>query len=227
MEGLVLAAWLVAYNNLANLWGPFNGWAYVPVNTAVAVTLVALALGPLRLTPEAMGLTGNDPAGVSLAAGLALVIAAPILAAAGFRRSAPWIADERVADLSRFGIAYQTLVRVPLGTALLEEVAFRGVLYASLREFGTPFAAIVSSAAFALWHISPTLNLVGANRPTAGTSFAVAAVLGALAFTFGVGLLFVWLRVATGGIAAPFALHALVNSLATVAAVLAHRRLAG
>jgi membrane protease YdiL (CAAX protease family) len=105
-------------------------------------------------------------------------------------------------------------VRIPLGTVVLEEVAFRAALPALL----SPVAA---AALFGLWHIAPTakaldVNGVGRHR--------VAAVAGAVAVTAIVGL-FLWeLRVATGGLAAPALVHVAANSGATVAAFVVLRR---
>jgi membrane protease YdiL (CAAX protease family) len=54
----------------------------------------------------------------------------------------------------------------------------------------------------------------------------VALVALSVVTTFAAGLVLVWLRIVTGGLAAPFALHATLNSLSTVAAHLAHKRAA-
>jgi hypothetical protein len=46
-------------------------------------------------------------------------------------RPPPLLSDARVAGLDGDEFAYQVLVRIPLGTVLWEEVAFRGVLLAA------------------------------------------------------------------------------------------------
>ena len=73
-----------------------------------------------------------------------------------FRR---WFADDRVRAESRREVAYETLARIPIGTALFEEVAFRGVLTGLLlRTMAAGPAYAVSSAVFGLWHVLPTLR---------------------------------------------------------------------
>jgi hypothetical protein len=49
--------------------------------------------------------------------------------------------DRRVRHASVGAAAYQVLLRIPVGTVLLEEIAFRGVLYVLVREmYGTAWA---------------------------------------------------------------------------------------
>jgi membrane protease YdiL (CAAX protease family) len=68
-------------------------------------------------------------------------------------------------------LAYQVLLRMPVGTVLLEEVAFRGALYGMLRHSaGTSWATAVSAALFGLWHVLPAAGLVRDN-PVAGRVF--------------------------------------------------------
>jgi membrane protease YdiL (CAAX protease family) len=209
---------LLAWNNLLNLWRPFNGWLYVPLNLTLAAALVGIGFGGFGLDGATLGFSGVTGRHLLLGAVLGIAAVAPLFAIAGTRWGAPKVADKRVAHLDRRGAAYQVLVRIPLGTALLEEVAFRGVLYGALLQQGTVTAAAVSSAVFGLWHIGPTRNLVRANRPGADRKTTVIAVVLSVLGTSLAGLFFVWLRASTGNIAAPFALHASLNSLATLAA---------
>ena len=227
MDALLLAVGLVAYNNAANLWPPFNTWLYVPANLSAAVVVIVLALGPLGL--EAEEIWGGPPRLDDLLVGtiIGAAFTTPLFMLLVARRALRWLADERVAGLSNGPLVYQVLVRIPVGTALLEELAFRGVLYAAWADRGTTEAALMSSVAFGLWHISPTINLMRANRPGAALGRTALVVVGAVAFTTVAGLGLVWLRLDSGSIAAPWALHATLNGMATVAGVLAHRRLHG
>jgi membrane protease YdiL (CAAX protease family) len=149
------------------------------------------------------------------------------LIAARTRRGARLLADARVRHLRGGELAYQALVRVPLGTALLEELAFRGVLFAAWRAEGTGVAAVVSCAVFGLWHVAPAATMVRVNAPAARPSSIAGAVAGTVIVTAAAGAALLWLRVETGSLAAPFAAHAAVNSLATVAGATAGRRLEG
>ncbi|MEX2553431.1 MAG: CPBP family intramembrane glutamic endopeptidase [Actinomycetota bacterium] len=221
MSAALLAAVLVAYNNLINLWPPFQR-LYVWINACAAAAVAGLALGPLNLEPITVGLTGNtlSEAGAGAAAGV--ILTCPLYLALASPRSTKLIADRRLDDVDVRELLQRVFYRVPLGTALLEEVAFRGVLFGLLLENGVAEAAVISSAAFGLWHIVPTFETARVNRALSGSIRFWAIAAGAVA-AFGAGLVFVWLRVLTGGLAAPFAMHAAVNSSATLAGFLALR----
>ena len=220
MLEVAIVAGLVAYNNGLNLWRPFNGWLFVPLNllAACGLTTLAVVFGAVPLR-DVTGGFGVADAGLGLLAGACATAPLFVIAASKWRR---FVADDRVAGLRGRALAYQALVRIPLGTALFEEVAFRGILLALFSDRGRVGAAVISSAVFACWHVSPTLNAVRANveRPRVGQ--LMGAVAGAMLFTFAAGLLLCRFRFA-GGILLPFAVHASVNSLATVAATRAGR----
>jgi membrane protease YdiL (CAAX protease family) len=136
----------------------------------------------------------------------------------------PILEDDRVADIGVGLLAYRALVRIPLGTALLEELAFRGVLFAAWRRrSGTFTAAVGSSLVFGLWHIRPTYDLLAANDVSGGAAVDALAVAAAVVTTAAAGGFFVWLRVRGESLAAPFVAHAGVNALAIVAAFAALR----
>ncbi|MDQ4144546.1 MAG: CPBP family intramembrane metalloprotease [Actinomycetota bacterium] len=221
MSAALFAGAMVAYNNLINCWPQFHR-LYFPINVGVAAGIVVLALGPLDLRPADVGLVGNtfSEAGMGVAGGLFL--ASPLFIALVSPRTAKLIADRRLEDSSAGEALFRILFRVPLGTALLEEVAFRGVLFALLVPYGPVWAAAISSAAFGLWHVVPTIHMARANG-VSSIYGAVAAVVAGVALTFAAGMIFVWLRVQTGGLAAPWAMHSAVNSYATLAAFLALR----
>lgn len=222
MRALTLAVVLVGYNNVLNVWPPFNGPLYVPLNLGITAALAAVAYGPLQLTSADLGISGSTLGDIVLGMAIAGLLVVPVFAAAAFKPRL--VADRRVAGLSGGALAYQVLLRIPLGTAVCEEFAFRGMLFAELRPSGTARAAAVSSLAFGLWHVTATLNALGANRPDAGARGKAWAVGGAVAFTTLAGITLVWLRLYTGGLGAPIALHATLNALATVAAVWSGRR---
>ena len=51
-------------------------------------------------------------------------------------------------------MAYESLARIPVGTAVFEEVAFRGVLPGLIARTTTEPAAVgLSSLLFGLWHV--------------------------------------------------------------------------
>jgi len=139
-----------------------------------------------------------------------LVLAALIPATRGVLR------DDR-ADVGTGAMVRQVLIVIPLGTALLEEVVFRGVLFAVAARRTTVWrAAAASSVAFGLWHVAPTLTTLGSNEATAdatvlGTVLLVVAMVVAMT---GAGLVFSWLRIRARSLVAPFVFHAGVNATA-------------
>jgi membrane protease YdiL (CAAX protease family) len=221
---VALTAAVAAYNNLVNRFEPFRrGWA-VPINLAATASLLALARWVLRLDPAALGLRGPHRRAARVGAGIAAALVAPLFAALAHPTAARLVADERVAGLDASGLAARALVRIPLATALLEEVAFRGVLYAAWLPAGPAAATAASSAAFGIWHVVPTIDALRANRPSLGAGAVAVGVAAGVLVTGAAGWGLVWLRRWTGSLAGPVAFHATLNSLATVAAWLAHRR---
>jgi membrane protease YdiL (CAAX protease family) len=114
------------------------------------------------------------------------------------------------------------LVVIPLGTVLLEEVAFRGVLWGALRrEYGVIVATAVSSLLFGLWHVLPSLNLAESNKAVEGVFGSsgigqVLAVLGTVVFTALAGVVFCELRRRSESLIAPFGLHWATNALGVI-----------
>jgi membrane protease YdiL (CAAX protease family) len=114
-------------------------------------------------------------------------------------------------------------LRVPVNISCLEELAFRGILYDSLRERFSERAAIVgSTCAFAGWHFAVTYatatqqtNIAGATRlPAVLRPFVpLLIVLGTMLTTGLAGGLFAYLRKRTGSLAAPVAAHWTVDAL--------------
>ena len=202
MTEVAIVGLLVVHNLVTNLWLS-DRW-YVPVNVATAVVLVVMA------GPAGLGLTvGWVPAFVGLACGG--VVAAGVASLAVLPSTRPLLADQRMAGVDARGTACRALVRIPLGTVLLEEVAFRGVLPVVL----SPLAAVVL---FGLWHIVPTWRTLDVNRVAGSGRARAAAVSGAVVVTAAVGLVLWRLRVATGSLLTPALVHIAANSAATVAA---------
>lgn len=132
---------------------------------------------------------------------------------AGTPGTRPLLADQRMAGVGAKGTAWRAFVRVPLGTVVLEEVAFRGVLPVLL-------SPVVASVLFDLWHVLPTARTLDTNGLARSGGARALAVAGAVAVTTVVGMVLWELRVATGSLLAPALVHAAANSGATVAAYL-------
>jgi len=144
--------------------------------------------------------------------------------AAALPATRPAFLDARAAGLSGADVLARCLVRIPLGTALLEEVGFRGVLYAMLaRRHGVRAAVLVSSLLFGLWHVLPSLALYQDNAAVGelvggGRRGGAAAVAGAVAVTALAGVAFCGLRRRSGSLLAPFVLHWTLNAVGLVLA---------
>jgi membrane protease YdiL (CAAX protease family) len=213
---LVLAVGL-AWNVVGNLWLPHA--LYVPgaLATALAVLVIAVAVGGCRARELGLGVRRL---GSGLRYGLAAgaVVAAALVAAAAIPALRPWLTDTR-ADLTLGGVLFAALVRVPLGTVALEETLFRGVLPALLaRGRRTALAAAGwSSVLFAAWHILPARHVFGA-KPVldelgGGSIGRVLLVAGLVALTGVAGVALCWLRLASGSLLAPAIVHTAANSL--------------
>lgn len=208
LAGILLL--LVALNLLGNL--VVEGVAYVVTNLvgAVAAVLAARARG---VTLEQLGLARGH---LRRGALVGLAAAATVAGAVVVLTAVPVARDTFVAAGSGTGsadVVWQVLVRIPLGTALPEELLFRSVLLGVLLTSLAPRWAVAwSSLAFGLWHVLPTL--------TAGpVSGGAAVVAGNVAATAVAGLLFAWLRLSSGSVVAPVLAHVAVNGVALVAAV--------
>jgi membrane protease YdiL (CAAX protease family) len=135
----------------------------------------------------------------------------------------PLLGDARVAGLGAGELAGQVLVRIPLGTVLWEEVAFRGVLLAALGRLRSLRGATGASAVlFGLWHVRPALGALAANDLAAGPLARTGAVVLACLGTAAAGVLFAELRLRSGSLLAPALLHLAMNCLGVLAAAAVH-----
>ncbi|MPZ87779.1 MAG: CPBP family intramembrane metalloprotease [Nitriliruptorales bacterium] len=220
---LLLAAFLTLWNNLVNLWPGFQRWyAVINLTLVAALLLVARMQGlswqSLGLAPEraVSGLAWGSVAFLVVALALALL----------FRVS--WgrrlLRDGRIADLTASRLAFLALIRIPLGTVALEEIAFRGVLFGAWGQGQSVAAAVIgSSIVFGLWHIAPTIVLYNLDHPAvSGRARLLAAATGVIVTT-AAGIALVLLRMVAGSLIAPAMAHIATNSLGALVAFLAHR----
>jgi uncharacterized protein len=193
---------------------------YVPVNLTTAA-LLAIVSSCAGLSAGKLGLSRTAaPRGAAVGVAVGATFVAGIAVGAAVPVTRPWFEDQRVADVdTAVELAYQALVRIPLGTVFLEEFAFRGVLLALLARMGPMKTAVaVSSLLFGLWHIRPTLGSLATNDLAEGAWAQVGAVTAAVALTTVGGVLFCALRLASGSLVAPLIVHTATNSAAIVAA---------
>jgi uncharacterized protein len=216
---------LAAYNNVTGLNSGHERW-YVRLNAGA--TGAALAAATLSgLTPADLGLGRGRWLPGRLGCGLAAGAGAAWLLLAVVPATRPLLGDQRATGLDGRDVAYQALVRIPVGTTLWEETAFRGVLQAALCRVMPDTAAIaVTSGVFGVWHIRPTLQALRANELAGDRRRAIAGTFAGCAATAAGGALLSWLRARSGRLADSVLLHAAVNSggLLAVHAVAARSR---
>lgn len=156
---MTAVAVLAAANVLNNRVAP----RLAPLTSAVAVGAL-LALGRRSgLSWSRMGFRDRSR-GLRIGGVLATAVAGVYTAGIAVPATRRFFHDERALSLSRARLAEEVLLQVPLGTVLLEEVGFRGVLYGLLaRSHGPGTATAVSSALFGLWHVLPAIDMTAAN----------------------------------------------------------------
>ena len=141
------------------------------------------------------------------------------LVGSAFKRTRTAFHDERMSDLSGSRMVFQALVEVPFGTVLLEEIAFRAVLFSMLvRRYGLVWGIVISSILFGLWHVLPSIGTHEQN-PALGSVVGgglrgniLAVALSVLTTTIA-GVLFAGLRLVSGSVLAPMGLHWATNGL--------------
>ena len=223
---LAAAGALLAWNAAVNRVVPSP--AYVPANLAVA----GLSLAAARRAGVSAAELGLDRQGAGRGLRVGLAAAAPVVAVVAIGAALPatrrFLAGDRRATTGGAGYAlYHTLVRIPLGTAVAEEILFRGALLGLLSQRHPRARAVaVSSALFGCWHVLPTLDTMALNplgETVGDRAGTVGAVLASVAATALAGLGFSWLRFRGDSVVAPVVVHAALNSSAFAAARLVSR----
>ena len=213
----VIVTVLVIVNLVSNRVVP--DWAYVPWAVFSTGVLLALAVRLDGRSWEELGLARSQlHRGLRWGAVLAGMVLATYLVAAAIPATRALFEDERVKGWTLAQTLEAAFVRVPFGTVLLEEVAFRAVLPATLAVRTRRWTAIgLSAVAFGLWHVLQALHL-GEVNPVAQDSIGQlpqwVTVSAAVASTAAVGVWFSWLRERSGSLLAPMALHWSTNGLA-------------
>lgn len=205
--------------NLANAF-LLDSWPEAVIQIVVALAVVGFALrrgysaAALGLSRAAVG------AGVRLGAVLSAVIVAGVIVLAAVPFGRGFLEDERFTDMSGWSVLYELSVRIPVITALSEELLFRSVLLIVLLGLlTTVWSVIWCSLCFGAWHILTTLGDLTDNATTdsLGGPAQIGAVLGIVAVTATAGAVFAWTRLRSSSIVAPWLIHTTLNG-ATFAA---------
>jgi uncharacterized protein len=217
---VVLAGALLAWNSVVHLL-PGASAAYVPLNLAAAGVVVGAARRH-GLTWSDLGLRCDRVgAGARLGGVCAAIVAGALGIAAVAPALRPLLDDARVRSLGAGDVAYHALIRVPLGTVLFEELAFRGALLGAFaRTLDWTRAAVASSVVFGLWHVRPTLGLIDANDVADDPLARAGLVAIAVVATTAGGMFFCLLRVRSDSTVAPIVAHTATNSLGILASAI-------
>lgn len=181
--------------------------------THTAAGAAATAIARRRgITWDELGLDpANVPAGLGIGALHGAVGAAMVVLGSRAARAEPLLDDPRVHDLGGRRLAYRAAIDIPVGTAVYEELVFRGAVLGTLLDrFEPPAAVAIQSVLFGLWHVLPALadrrrhEHVGQIHPVATIG---ATVLG----TTLAGAWFSALRLRSGSVVAPMIVHGAYN----------------
>lgn len=204
-----VVAVLAVYNVARSSVIPGDGHLATNVAVAIVVLIAGLAAG---MTKAELGIEREHlGAGLRLGGLVFAAIGAVLVVAAVVPFTSGYFEDERV-DVTFWGMLGRVLVVIPLGTVLVEEVIFRGVLHGLLRRrFEIVQAALWGAFLFGLWHLFPVWNSSSDVEPTDLNRWG--SVAGTFVATFVAGLGFIWLRHRSQHLAAPILAHIGTNSI--------------
>ena len=166
-----------------------------------------------RLSWAELGL-GRDDLGSGLRWGAgAFAVVSAVVILGSLLPATRHLFDSTRADISAGQLALEALVTIPIGTAVVEELAFRGVLLGMMRSrLSVVPAVLATSVLFGLWHLDPILTGAG-SLPSRST-----VALGTFVATTIAGVGFAWLRIRSGSLVAPIMAHIATNSVSLVVA---------
>jgi len=198
-------------------------WAYVPWNLTVAALLLLIAI---RWDGQGLDEVGLEPRKVQSGLRWGGAASALLLSIYLVGLAVPFtngLFQDSRANISLGALAWETLIMVPLGTVLMEEIAFRGVLPAMFRKRllghanGALRADILAALLFGLWHVLPAWNVNKVNPVfrdlLPGPVGQVVAVAAGVLGTGLAGMGLSWLRNRSGSLMAPVLMHCSSNSL--------------
>jgi membrane protease YdiL (CAAX protease family) len=195
-------------------------WLRPPVDAALNLMSASILWSLARragCTPRELGVDRADlKAGVKMGAVTAACCSAGICIAAAYPATRGFFLDTRLTGISRKEALIQAALRIPLATALAEEIMFRSALHALMaRKHSLPSALAYSSTLFGLWHVLPTLDTfegITASHIVGGRKRGrLSAVVSVIGLTAGGGLFFSYLRLRSRSVAASVLAHASLN----------------
>lgn len=215
-DAVALAVAVAAWNNLLHLSPP--RWRRWVVTTGVVGGAAAGAAWSLWLWgARASGLGGGAASALWWGAAAATACGGVVAAGWVWPRLGAVLVDGRIAEMSNRRFLREAVVRIPLVTGLAEEVLFRGVAWAALAAVGGHATAWVgTSLGFGAWHV--VVSAQQARREAGRRGGAVSWTVTNVVATGLAGAALGGLRLLTGGIWAPAAVHTAVNLVMAVGA---------
>jgi uncharacterized protein len=220
---------LAAYNVARTLWIP-ESWQLL-TNVGVALLIGAIAWWSSVDTTE-LGLhRDHHPLGAIWGGGALLLVMAVVVGFAlvsEVRGSSQGALDDPRLQVPFLDMVYEVAFNTPLGTVVLEEFAFRGLLLALFLRHTSMWRSVLwSSLLFGAWHILPTLTTAasnGAMEKLASTPAGlVLVVIGNVLSTAIAGAVFAYLRLRSGSLLAPALAHLATNDISFVVGWLFNR----
>ncbi len=207
---------LIVVNLLNNKWATKH---YLMICFVATASLIAIARIS-GLSWEDLGLARDTwLAGVYWSAAVFGAVALFYAIAASLPLTRKGFSDKRAAEQGWTSVLYESTIRIPFGTALLEETAFRSVLLAVVADgWGWTWGVVVSSIVFGFWHVLPAFEFHENNETAAGMlgdgwrAQATSVVLTVLG-TCAAGVGFCVLRGLSGSLLPPIVLHAALNGI--------------
>ena len=219
-SALLLSVLLLLYGNLTSLFEPDRREDFLLYSNLGLLSLLLLWCRWVGFSLSDLGLAAAQVRASALwGVVLGLVLALPPVA---FIALAPIVTGEPVQageinGLSGSEMAIRLAFRVPVGTALFEEAAFRGILYAVwLRGTDLRRTVLGTGVVFALWHTVITFKSVLEAEVVESAPLVALGYLGSLLGLFLGGAAFALLRWRTGGVVGPFFFHWIVVALMTL-----------
>lgn len=210
-----------------NIANHLFGWGSLWLGPLGAVALLAFARWS-GLTWAQLGL-GRHSHAAGIRWGLGVIGVVTVIYLVGILMPATRTAflDARY-HLPPAGALLTAFVMIPVGTILLEEVAFRSVLWGMLSRHVRMWQVVVgSSVLFGLWHVLPAMASAAGNRAIGAAVAGLGAfapfvvVAGTVLFTAIGGLVAAELRRRSGSVLASVGMHWATNSLGVLFGVLA------
>lgn len=226
MAATVVVVFALVGLNVAN---HVLGWDTMWLGPVGAVTLLAFARWQ-GLTWHQLGLARHTHArGLRWGLGVIAVVGFVYLVGILLPSTRTAFLDVRY-HLPPAGALITAFVMIPVGTILLEEVAFRSVLWGLLSRHARMWQVLVgSSLLFGLWHVFPAMAsatgnaAIGSAVAGLGPFAKIAVVVGTVLFTALGGVLAGELRRRSGSLFASVGMHWATNALGVLFGVLAWR----